>query len=163
MAALRSKSRSYLPANRLAAKRLFASLVALSSLLYQDRSFTDELDRYRWQSRVVVVAAPSAEDPALNAQLAEARTDPAGWADRKLLLLVIEDGRLAGGSPGSEAQGGQIRRRLGLAEERFSLALIGLDGTVKLRRQTTVSNEDLYSLIDAMPMRREELRLRSRQ
>ncbi len=119
------------------------------------------LDAYRWESRLVVVSTPSLDHPAFKLQKAQSASDLAGWADRKLLLLVIADGELEGAGPGSAAEGARIQSRLGLIPKRFSVVVIGLDGTVKLRRDKAVSNEDLYTLIDAMPMRREELRLRN--
>ncbi len=142
------------------AMRVVAYLMTLWGLGYGGRLNADELDAYRWQSRLVVVAAPSLDDPAMKRQQAEAASDASGWADRQLLLLTIADGTLTGAGPGSAGQGGQILRRLGLSQERFSIVLIGLDGTVKMRRERPVTNQALYSLIDAMPMRREELRLR---
>ena len=40
------------------------------------------------------------------------------------------------------------------------MVLVGLDGGVKERRQSAMSGEELWGLIDAMPMRRDELRQR---
>ena len=42
-------------------------------------------------------------------------------------------------------------------EEPFEVVLIGLDGGVKLRKESPLSKEDLYAIIDGMPMRRAEL------
>ena len=39
----------------------------------------------------------------------------------------------------------------------FRAILVGKDGTVKLNRRSVVSDEDLFSLIDSMPMRRQEM------
>ncbi len=40
----------------------------------------------------------------------------------------------------------------------FELILVGLDGTVKLRRQLAVEADELFGIIDGMPMRRSEMR-----
>lgn len=42
----------------------------------------------------------------------------------------------------------------------FSLVLIGKDGTEKLRRTTLLPPAELFALVDAMPMRRAEMRER---
>ena len=147
--------------NRLIARRMSACVLAMLSLGYLEHPYADALDTHRWESRLVVASAPSLDDPALKQQRAEAEKDVAGWADRRLLLLVVADGKLTGDRPGSGSQGGQILRRLGMGQENFSVVVVGLDGTVKLRRESPVSNQTLYDLIDAMPMRREELKLRT--
>jgi hypothetical protein len=51
---------------------------------------------------------------------------------------------------------GQLRESLQIDE--FEIILIGKDGGVKLRSKTPISLEELFSLIDAMPMRRQEMR-----
>ena len=40
----------------------------------------------------------------------------------------------------------------------FSVVLIGKDGGEKLRRATPLSPEELFAIVDAMPMRRAEMR-----
>ena len=40
----------------------------------------------------------------------------------------------------------------------FTLILVGKDGSEKLRTHSLLSNNKLFALIDAMPMRREEMR-----
>ncbi len=138
-------------------------LAALSALVFLDHPHAQGLDDYRWESRLLVVATPSLDDPYFRQQKEESSKDLAGWADRRLLSLVIADGKLAGTDSGSAVDGRQILSRLGLSDKHFSVVLVGLDGTVKLRRETAVSNRELYRLIDAMPMRQEELRLRNSQ
>ena len=44
----------------------------------------------------------------------------------------------------------------------FSSDIIGKDGGVKLNRQNRTQLKDIFALIDAMPMRREEMRQKSR-
>ena len=40
----------------------------------------------------------------------------------------------------------------------FEVILIGLDGGIKLRQDQTLLKQDLFRIIDAMPMRRNEIR-----
>jgi hypothetical protein len=42
----------------------------------------------------------------------------------------------------------------------FSVVLIGKDGGEKLRRATPLSPDELFAIVDAMPMRRAEMRER---
>jgi hypothetical protein len=54
----------------------------------------------------------------------------------------------------------KIRSRFQISREGFEILLIGKDGTVKLRSDKPVSSEDLFALIDSMPMRKREMRNR---
>ena len=140
--------------------KMVTTLLLLSTLGLSTSLRADVLEAYRWQNRLVVVAAPSPFDPLLERQKAEAERDASGWDDRKLRLLKVVAGVIEENGVVLAAKGDPILDRLGLDQERFSVVLVGLDGTVKLRQAIPISNRQLFSLIDAMPMRREELRLR---
>lgn len=43
----------------------------------------------------------------------------------------------------------------------FTVMLIGKDGGIKLSQTSPVTNTELFELIDAMPMRRQEMRERA--
>jgi len=52
----------------------------------------------------------------------------------------------------------KIRQRLHISAEGFTVVLLGKDGGEKLRAHTPVTIERLNALIDAMPMRQQEIR-----
>lgn len=54
-----------------------------------------------------------------------------------------------------------LREEFGVSQGEFRVILIGKDGGIKLKRQSQTRLEDIFSLIDAMPMRREEMRQKS--
>ena len=56
--------------------------------------------------------------------------------------------------PGSAA----FRERYGIPSERFTVVLVGKDGLVKERRDHPMDPEELWSIIDAMPMRIDEMK-----
>jgi Domain of unknown function (DUF4174) len=45
-----------------------------------------------------------------------------------------------------------------VSKSSFTVLLIGKDGSVKLRSKEIVSAERIYALVDAMPMRKDEMR-----
>ena len=51
-----------------------------------------------------------------------------------------------------------IRKQFKASPGLFTVILVGKDGGVKLRRNTQVKLKDIFALIDAMPMRQEEIR-----
>ena len=50
------------------------------------------------------------------------------------------------------------RKRFGIGGETFAVVLVGKDGGEKFRSTEPVEPEDLFDRIDAMPMRRREVR-----
>ncbi len=52
------------------------------------------------------------------------------------------------------------RRRFGVGEGAFAIVLVGRDGGEKFRSPEPIPAERLFDLIDAMPMRRREVRSR---
>ncbi|GJE76267.1 DUF4174 domain-containing protein [Methylorubrum suomiense] len=107
------------------------------------------LSRYAGTSRVLVLAAPDARNDRLSAQrqaLASART---GASERD--LVVVE-------AVGDGPEAAAIRRALGLPADAFRAVLVGKDGGAKLTSAEPIPPQTLFSTIDAMPMRRNEMR-----
>jgi hypothetical protein len=103
----------------------------------------------RWERRVLIVAAPSAED----ASLAEQRRVLAGWKakgdDRDLTIVEIVGDQVRGASDSAAT----IRRKYRLPAT-FTAILIGKDGGEKLRSAKPFPAAALEATIDAMPMRK---------
>jgi hypothetical protein len=128
-----------LPSSLLAGAALLAAALPVAAA-------GSDLDRYRWKSRVLVIAA-AADDPraAVQARIAEAAGP--GMRERDLVVVrAIGEGREAA----------SLRRRLGLPATGFRAVLVGKDGGPKLTAEEPIPAERLFSTIDAMPMRRDE-------
>ena len=106
----------------------------------------ETLDQYRWTNRPVLLFAPSERDEAYLLQMKILDADKSGLAERDILVL----------SDISALGKGKLRETLQI--DGFEIILIGKDGVVKFRSKTPISVEELFSLIDAMPMRRQEMR-----
>lgn len=104
----------------------------------------------RWQRRVLVVAAPGANDPALIAQRNALRGWQRGAEDRDVQVVEVIGDRVTGARDTAVA----LRARLRMPITHFGLVLIGKDGHVALRSSEPVTAEALQGRIDAMPMRR---------
>jgi hypothetical protein len=52
----------------------------------------------------------------------------------------------------------QIRSRLSADGRRFQVFLVGKDGHTAISFERPVSADNLFALVDAMPMRRKEMR-----
>jgi hypothetical protein len=124
-----------------------AGFIAMSSA----SADADPLARYRWNARVLVVFAVGEGDPQLARQrdlLAGARH---GVTERDLVVLE---------AIGSSSEAERLRRQLGVPGDQFRAVLVGKDGRPKLTETAAIAPDRLFATIDAMPMRRQEMRQR---
>ncbi|WP_237480394.1 DUF4174 domain-containing protein [Lichenibacterium dinghuense] len=131
---------------RATTKLLPLAMLAAIPALSPARAADDPLAGYRWQRRVVVALAPTAADPLLSAQRRLFAGLGAAGRERDLALVAATDD-----TPGGAA----LRRRFG--GEGFVAVLVGKDGGEKLRSASPLGRDALFPLIDAMPMRRDEM------
>jgi len=97
---------------------------------------------------IVVVGQPS--DPRVTRQHALLRQDTSALRERDVVLLDI-----------TPVDARRARPKLGVSSRAtFEVLLVGKDSGVKLRRFTPVAESEFVALIDAMPMRQNEMRLR---
>jgi len=142
-----------------------AFLGALSILIYGVPYSTGgermdfDLDAYQWKNRILLVFAPSSDADAYKRQTREFEGQEDGIADRDLIVLELFEngGSRLGNTPLSERVATLMRRQFGVEAGKFSIVLIGKDGTVKLRSPGPISVSEIFSLIDAMPMRKREM------
>ncbi|GEP09643.1 DUF4174 domain-containing protein [Methylobacterium gnaphalii] len=131
----------------LAGAALIATATAGSAVAASD----DPLAAHLWTSRVLVIAAPEADDARLRAQREALASARGGVKERD--LVVIE-------AVGSGKQAAALRQRLGLSEGAFRAVLVGKDGGPKLSSAEPIPPQTLFATIDAMPMRRDEMKRR---
>lgn len=116
------------------------------------------LMQYQRKSRVLVLSAPTEDDGNLNRQLDEVALTPEEFESRDMVLVTLLDNAAstAGDRELSSEEATSARAALGLRPGSFALRLIGKDGSVKLSGETATSMAEIYTLIDAMPMRQRE-------
>ena len=105
----------------------------------------------RWNKRVVLLYAPTPDDKLLEQQRVLLRQDQSGQQERDMLVLEVLEPQL------TTAERRYLRTRLAVPTGHFQVLLIGKDGGIKRREQVPVSRKALFSIIDAMPMRRQEM------
>ena len=128
---------------------------------YEEKGVFDTGSRV-WGHRLLLVFAPSPEHDRYVDQKRLLKGARGGFAERDLLrgdLFEGETGTFDGG-PVSAEHAAWAWKRYGVEPGRFAAVLVGKDGTVKHRSDEPVEPENLYALIDEMPMRRREMRER---
>ena len=113
------------------------------------------IQAYQWKHRLILLFSPSSDYQPLIEQQQRLNRDTTALIERDLLVFGIlsdtEHDREAKSSSG-------LRQQFGVAANSFAIILIGKDGGEKLRRHAPIATEELFALIDAMPMRRQEIR-----
>ena len=115
------------------------------------------LAAYMGSARVLVVSAPHENDPELGRQMAALSRAGAQLRERDLVVVRVE-GSMARDDRGASLEAAAVREVLAMPADRFEVVLVGKDGGAKLRSVTAIPIANLLGTIDAMPMRRNEMR-----
>lgn len=100
---------------------------------------------FLWQSRVVVVFADTAADPAFVRQITALQSQPAALLARDVVVVTDAD------------PAGRSTWRAMLRPEGFSLVVIDKDGQVKARKPLPWTTREIARAIDKFPSRLEEI------
>ncbi|MCY7349201.1 MAG: DUF4174 domain-containing protein [Cytophagaceae bacterium] len=118
------------------------------------------LKKYQWKSRVLLVFAPVEESPDFLKQRNIDQQAREGYGERDLVVLELfqREGREVGGTALTRPQVDALRKQFGVKTDGFTVILLGKDGGEKLRQTRPLLSEELFRLIDSMPMRQGEMR-----
>lgn len=140
--------------------RLTAALLGLAvTVAFADAAAA--MSAYQWKKRPLVVFAGSQEDVSLVRQRAIVAANRGGMSERDMVIVwVVGDGVSADGGAGPGLSASAMRKRYGVGAGAFRALLVGKDGGVKISSAAPIAAGTLFSTIDAMPMRRDEMRRR---
>lgn len=111
-----------------------------------------------WQQRVLIVYASDQDSSAFNAQDDILASVPGGLAERDLVIVrVFANGEVTIDNRMHALSADSFYQRYNVTPGQFRAVLVGKDGTVKLDQSEPVTANNLYSLIDSMPMRQQEI------
>lgn len=133
----------------------------ICSLLLTNFSMAQStLDPYRWENRLVLLFATDTTDISLQKQFDLLTKEKEKVTDRDLIFFLIgtENGRTSDAQILANIETQALRKKFNVPENQFAILLIGKDGTEKLRRWEVIKPQEIFDLIDSMPMRRAEMR-----
>jgi hypothetical protein len=135
-------------------------IVILGTMIFAGHASGVDLERFQWKNRLLLVFAPDRSDSGFQAISREVEGRQDDFQDRDMVLIpVFEAGRFkAGEETLSLEQVRELRRRFSVKAGRFTMILIGKDGGVKLKREYRTGLQEIFDLIDSMPMRQQEMR-----
>ena len=134
-------------------------ILSLWALALPFSGFTQELAKYQWKNRLILLFAPTPTDTNYQIQMDSFHKNEQGMNDRKLVVLsVFPDSITSTDDKAWTYKDVRNLRTQYLPKGRESaFLLIGLDGGIKWRTDLPASTEELFSRIDVMPMRRREI------
>jgi hypothetical protein len=141
--------------------RLVPGIIALMLALSGAEAY--DLGQHQWRHRLLILVAPGGDDPLLAEQRRRIAQRRDAMLERDLLVFqILRDRGLAGerGLPAGMLT--QLREQLDVTADDRLMILIGKDGGVKRRAPLSTDLAEIFSQIDAMPMRREEMRASER-
>jgi len=135
-------------------------ILSLWGLALPFSSFTQELAKYQWENRLVLLFAPSCSYTEYQLQMDSLQKNPEGLKDRKLIVLSVFSDSMVSTDDKAWTYGDvrALRKNYLPEDQESAFLLIGLDGGVKWRTDLVASTEALFSRIDVMPMRRREMK-----
>jgi hypothetical protein len=122
-----------------------------------------ELSSHKWKGRLLLILTTENSKSRHQEQIKILQDNIEGLEERKLVIYSVMPDRYKKGI-GAESWMKSARLNDYYRQEgkEFEVILIGLDGGVKFRQSEILSIEKLFATIDAMPMRRNEIRNKSR-
>jgi hypothetical protein len=145
-------------------KKIVTSLVVVGLLLVglradaQIKPTEAGLEKYKWKKRPLLLFSPSASNADYVRQKEILQAHTAGLAERDMMVieLVGQDKVYINGAQQKRQQSLALRKKFEVPAESFAAILVGKDGTEKSRYPEAVRMEEVFGLIDQMPMRRQE-------
>lgn len=118
------------------------------------------MERYLWQNRVLILFAPTPDDPAFQNQKEIITNHSDGMMERDLIIVEALYRHYVSleGEKQPHIAAEHFYKNYDTPTESFSYILLGKDGEEKKRGTTPVSAEELFNIIDAMPMRQKEIK-----
>ena len=140
---------------------ILMALPGISSRDAQAQSL--DLSEFQWKNRLLFLFAPNRNHPMFDALHTSLAVRQSEAIDRDLVIFEILESspsRMNNESIDSETAR-LLRVKFGILRDDFTVILIGKDGGIKLNRKKQTQLDDIFALIDSMPMRQEEMRQRN--
>jgi Domain of unknown function (DUF4174) len=140
----------------------FRLLLCLCVALFTDSIAAQNfnLKNYVWRKRVLIVCAPDAQNEAFKQQILVVKDGESGFEDRDLVVVTIfnTSGLDEKNKPIDGETASILRKKYNVSKNEFKVILIGKDGGVKKTATLPLSNQQLFNIIDVMPMRKDEVK-----
>ena len=128
------------------------------------KSNGQDLKDYEWKNRILIVKTVNADAKKFNEQLNEFKNSNNKLKERKIVLykIIQDEFSSINFTNNDSVHSGKVSeittQNILDKNEGFEVILIGLDGGIKFKQNEVLLKEKLFSIIDSMPMRKNEIR-----
>jgi len=143
-------------------------LLMTIGILMINHATSQDLKEHQWENRVVIIVSQNEDSMEFQHQVAEFNRLPKELKARKMLIYEVLPGRYRimnnqiKGKENEWITSTTLFDKFANKEEDFKVVLIGLDGGIKLEKTEVLTTTELFGTIDAMPMRRAEMKNKNR-
>ena len=139
-------------------KRL-KKVIILFMVLISGNLLAQDLTKHEWKNRLVLILTTDVENDVYKEQIETFQNETEGFKERKLVVYHVAPGKFKTGISKQDWQKtATLFDAFKKTDSNFEILLLGFDGSVKLRQTQLLTVQKLYSKIDAMPMRQQEIR-----
>lgn len=135
---------------------MLRAMIVATALLVGGPALADPMEKYLWSDRPILIFAPDRTDPRLVEQMGRFSMHRKEFRDRDVKLISIGGVFMRVDGTGVP-HGPALRERYGIADDDFTVILVGKDGAEKMRVTEVTDPQVFYALIDTMPMRQQEM------
>ena len=118
------------------------------------------LQDYQWENRLILIITNDPDSQNYIAQIEEFKPYSQEFKERSLISCHVLPEKYFIKNDNSESwiKDSQLSKKYNSDNKAFKVILIGLDGRIKIEQNHLLTAKKLFTTIEAMPMRRAELK-----
>lgn len=118
-----------------------------------------EISSHLWENRVLIVMTPDTINTQFREQVKQFEENVSGLRERKLVVYLAtpEAYKIFNSETDNWISDGFLYKDYKRKDSAIELVLIGLDGGIKHRKYSFTPVQEIFAIIDGMPMRQSEL------
>jgi hypothetical protein len=141
---------------------MILTVIVIASIFASQPATTMDVDitHLQWKKRLLLLFAAESGQPNFQRLANEISSRQTDVDDRDLVVFEILESETSrmNRSRIEPQKAASIREQFGIAPNSFTVILVGKDGGIKLKRNDQVRLEEIFRLIDSMPMCQDEIR-----
>ena len=121
-----------------------------------------DLSKHQWKNRILVVVFENADQENYLEQIRNLKANQEGLIERKLVIYQVRNQQYKIGledhTEWKKITNDDFHKMTKELTTDLSVILLGLDGGIKRQESSIFSTNELFRIIDSMPMRMQEMR-----
>lgn len=138
---------------------LLKKILLFIVLFTMHTAHSQDLSLHQWKDRIIILLTDDVIDKTYQKQIYELQKNESGLQERNFVVYHVKPEHLKKGLYSTDwKKESYLFDKHKKTNSEFEFVLIGLDGSIKLQQSEFITCEKLFSIIDAMPMRKSEMR-----